>query len=663
MRRLPQLYYGDKVKDQILQKWDPATSSLVTIRGPVPGPDAPRIYPSDPTPPPATVTSTDLWSKFRGNNQNTGLSKYVGSQTNDLAWVYQTTAIISSTPVIGSDGTVYVAGADSLYALDKIGTLKWSYPVATQSSSSPAIGPDGTVYTCGDSGTVYAINPNGSIKWSFVVGRVSLYAPTIGYDGTIYIGSSDANLDAFNPNGKLEWQYDSGNIILSSPAIGSDGTIYFGSGKKLIAIRSTGSLLWDFEASEDVRSSPSIGSDGTVYVGSDDRNLYAVSGLNINKYLNINTLIGEGGTYTTPIRASSAHLGHLNNNLYYITASNVLSARNLVTGALTVVAGNGTTGLPANGSVPSISALPQISAFYVDSTGNIYIAGLSPLKCILIIPRQSGVYFNVEMVADRIYLIAGGFFGNSPPSEGLALNSGFLAIICMTTDYQGNLFISNSPGANLNGSQCITMMPAVDGTFFGRDMIVGNIYVLTYNSIVPGENSSDFTGYDRLATSARLNFAQGLVTDSLGNLIVADSFHFRIAMITRVPGTYFGVNMPNVGFIYLVAGSGASNANTGDGGPAILAALRVPTDMILDRYGNLIFSDTYNNRIRNINPSGNISKVAGDSPSGLGQGSFGGDGGLANSAQLRRPRGLALGNSNTIYVLDEGNNRIRILYK
>ena len=31
LRRLPQLYYGDKVKDQILQKWDPASKRLVNI--------------------------------------------------------------------------------------------------------------------------------------------------------------------------------------------------------------------------------------------------------------------------------------------------------------------------------------------------------------------------------------------------------------------------------------------------------------------------------------------------------------------------------------------------------------------------------------------------------------------------------------------------------
>jgi hypothetical protein len=31
MKRLPQIYLGFKVKEQILQKWDPTTKSLVNI--------------------------------------------------------------------------------------------------------------------------------------------------------------------------------------------------------------------------------------------------------------------------------------------------------------------------------------------------------------------------------------------------------------------------------------------------------------------------------------------------------------------------------------------------------------------------------------------------------------------------------------------------------
>jgi hypothetical protein len=31
MKRLPQLYYGYKVKEQILQKWDPASKRMVNI--------------------------------------------------------------------------------------------------------------------------------------------------------------------------------------------------------------------------------------------------------------------------------------------------------------------------------------------------------------------------------------------------------------------------------------------------------------------------------------------------------------------------------------------------------------------------------------------------------------------------------------------------------
>jgi hypothetical protein len=231
----------------------------------------------------------------------------------------------------------------------------------------------------------------------------------------------------------------------------------------------------------------------------------------------------------------------------------------------------------------------------------------------------------------------------------------------MTIDYQGNLFFTHSIGAGTEGSQCVAMMPSANGTFFGQAMEVGKVY------IVAGNTNFDDNGYNKLATDANLNAPDGVITDGVGNLIIADSFHGRIGMVPRVAGTYFGVNMPTVGHIYLIAGNGLNNNNTGDGGPAIAATLRVPSRMVLDTKGNLYFSDRFNHRIRRITSAGIISNIAGNSdsgfilPSGIQGGGFGGDGGLAVNSQLKRPAGLAISGDNTIYVADDANSRIRVL--
>jgi outer membrane protein assembly factor BamB len=76
----------------------------------------------------------------------------------EVQWRYLTGSSVYSSPVIGSDGTVYVGSHDSyLYAITSSGTLKWRYLIGNSINSSPAIGSDGTVYVGSYDYYLYAI--------------------------------------------------------------------------------------------------------------------------------------------------------------------------------------------------------------------------------------------------------------------------------------------------------------------------------------------------------------------------------------------------------------------------------------------------------------------------------------------------------------------------
>ena len=70
-----------------------------------------------------------------------------------------------------------------------------------------------------------------------------------------------------------------------------------------------------------------------------------------------------------------------------------------------------------------------------------------------------------------------------------------------------------------------------------------------------------------------------------------------------------------------------------------------------DRDGSVVVADYYNNAIRRIAPDGMVTTVA-----GAGQGMLDGEAALARFSQ---PRDVAVDPQGTIYVADEGNNRIR----
>ncbi|MEX5637998.1 NHL repeat-containing protein, partial [Parafrankia sp. FMc2] len=143
------------------------------------------------------------------------------------------------------------------------------------------------------------------------------------------------------------------------------------------------------------------------------------------------------------------------------------------------------------------------------------------------------------------------------------------------------------------------------------------------------------------AGSAALDGPFGMVADWAGNIYVADFGNNRIRRIS-VDGT-----------IVTIAGTGVEGF-AGDGGPATQAQLSHPSALALDPAGNILIADTFNQRIRRIDPAGIITTVAGN-----GEHAFGGDGGRATDAALWYPGGVAAGRDGTVFIADTANNRIR----
>jgi sugar lactone lactonase YvrE len=111
---------------------------------------------------------------------------------------------------------------------------------------------------------------------------------------------------------------------------------------------------------------------------------------------------------------------------------------------------------------------------------------------------------------------------------------------------------------------------------------------------------------------------------------------------------------PSTGLVTTVAGKQAPGYS-GDGGPAASAALTDPFGIAVDNAGNLYIVDTGNSVIRKVTAAtGVITTVAGNGSSG-----YSGDGGLATSAELNGPRGIALDGAGNLYIADAYNHVIR----
>src|SRR5665213_282902 len=161
-----------------------------------------------------------------------------------------------------------------------------------------------------------------------------------------------------------------------------------------------------------------------------------------------------------------------------------------------------------------------------------------------------------------------------------------------------------------------------------------------------GTGEKGFAGDGGPAAQALLNGPFDVCFDSAGNLFFSDTFNHRIRRVDAASGV-----------ITTVAGNGEKGFS-GDGGPAVGAALDEPYGVVADRAGNLYIADRLNRRVRRIDAaSGIISTLA-----GTGEPAYGGDGGPAERAGLAEPNGLAVGPGETrLYITDVADNRVRVV--
>jgi len=145
------------------------------------------------------------------------------------------------------------------------------------------------------------------------------------------------------------------------------------------------------------------------------------------------------------------------------------------------------------------------------------------------------------------------------------------------------------------------------------------------------------------ARRAHLQYPTGLAIDAAGRLYVAERAADRIRRID-----------PATGAIETVAGLGV-RGYSGDGGPATRAMLNAPGDVAIDPAGNLVISDTGNDRIRKVDAATRlIATLAGN-----GTGGFSGDRGPAVAATIHGPHGLCFDDAGDLYFADTEGHRIR----
>jgi uncharacterized protein (TIGR03437 family) len=387
--------------------------------------------------------------------------------------------------------------------------------------------------------------------------------------------------------------------------------------------------------------------------------------------------VGDGGVATTAILSQPEGIAvDAAGNIYVADADDNRVRRISTSGVIQTIAGTGHAGFSGDGGPGSSAQINQPYGLALDAAGNLYIADLGNARV-----RKITKDGNIATIA------GGGMTAVSSTSASLAATS-----------------------AALNAPRNVALDPA--GNLYVSDFGANQVYVISTAgllSVFAGSGTAGGSGDGASATQAELSSPAGLACDSSGNVYIADSGNGRIRSVAQgIINTVFSITSPtglavnNAGTLYfaapgyfgtialslgsgisardvavdasgnlyltsgllvqelavngtlsIVAGSGAARYYGGDGGPATMARLHLPSGVALDDLGNAYIADTANNRIRMIMANGTMTTFAGTGESGTGDGS-----GIAMAAQFNGPSALAIDSHRDVYVADTGNNRV-----
>ena len=277
---------------------------------------------------------------------------------------------------------------------------------------------------------------------------------------------------------------------------------------------------------------------------------------------------------------------------------------NARTGMIRTVAGNGEAGWSGDGGAAVAACLNEPKAVALDHDGNLLIAD-----------SENHVIRKVDRTSGRITTVAGCTSSHGSP---LTVMKG--AAVPPTDD-------PLSEGSS-----------SAEAAFVQQSDLSG-----TVRYVVNGVGATKrFAGDSGPALEALLNFPTAIAVDAEGDLYIADTMNHRIRRVDAHTGritTIAGVGLPRFG---------------GDGGPSVAAGLNEPVALVL-LGTRLYIADQSNNRIRMVDlRTGIITTIA-----GTGTATFNGDGRHATEAALAGPSGLTIGTDGRLYIADTFNGRIR----
>jgi len=276
---------------------------------------------------------------------------------------------------------------------------------------------------------------------------------------------------------------------------------------------------------------------------------------------------------------------------------------------ITTLAGQALTSgaIDATGSA---ARFKHLSGVALDNNGNIYVADTDNETI-----RQVTTAGVVTTLAGTV--------GTAGSTNGTGTAAKFNGPTGVAVDQAGNVFVADTLNHTIR-------------------QISSAGAVITRAGLVGTPGSADDDPSTRVpAGAARFSGPQGVAFDqTTDSIYIADTNNHTIRVMSLATGK-----------VATVAGLAGSPGSADGVGSA--ARFNYPSDLAVDRLGNVYVADTDNNTVRVISANGEVRTLAGFA------GSTGAADGIGTAARFSHPSALAVDSSLNVYVLDSDHHTIR----
>ncbi|MEX1001378.1 MAG: gliding motility-associated C-terminal domain-containing protein [Crocinitomicaceae bacterium] len=326
---------------------------------------------------------------------------------------------------------------------------------------------------------------------------------------------------------------------------------------------------------------------------------------------------------------------------------------------ISTVAGSGNPGFSGIGDLAVNANLEQPWDVDIDSQGNIYFS--DQINAVVFkVDTVTGILTNIlgngtsgqgnsgELGPDYELTIPGFIHIDQTNNDLYVADYGVHKILKMNLQDSVVQVVAGTGTAGISPDGSIAQSSAIDlpmGISIGTD---GDLYFVEYNNYVIRKIKSDGTlqtvagipsvsgSVDGSLSSATLGSVFGMEIDANNHIYIAEAADHKIRKIDLVDG-----------LISTVCGTGTAGYN-GDGLSGVNTQLNAPHSLGIDPQGNLIIGDVNNHRIRKLDLSTQlVSTIAGTGIAG-----YSGDGGDPLLADINGPLGVHVLQNGDLFFTD-----------